>query len=54
MEITEFWELIDKTREAANGDARKQSDLLTEELAKLPEKEIISLDDIFHDLKGNA
>jgi len=54
MDITEFWELIDKTREAASGDARKQSDLLTEELAKLPEKEIISFDDIFHDLKGNA
>lgn len=54
MDITEFWRLIDKTREAANGDARKQSDLLTEELTQLPEKEIISFDDIFHDLKGNA
>lgn len=54
MEITEFWELIDKTREAASGDARKQSDLLTEELAKLPKEEIISFDGIFADLKDNA
>ena len=54
MDIKEFWELIDKTREAAKGDAWKQSELLTEELAKLPEKEIISFDEIFHDLKDNA
>ena len=54
MEITEFWELIDKTREAAKGDARKQSELLTEELTKLPEEEIISFDGIFDDLKDKA
>ncbi len=54
MEITEFWELIDKTREAAKGDARKQSELLTEELAKLPAEEIISFERIFDDLKDNA
>ena len=54
MDITEFWKLIDKTREAANGDAQKQSDLLIQELAKLPEKEIISFDQIFDDLKDKA
>ena len=54
MDINEFWKLIDKTREAANGDARKQCDLLTEELAKLPEKEIISFHKIFSDLKDKA
>ena len=54
MDITEFWKLIDKTREAANGDARKQSDLLTEQLAKLPEYDIILFDQIFDDLKDKA
>lgn len=54
MDIKAFWELIDKTREAATGDARKQSGLLTEELAKLPAEEIISFDQIFHDLKDKA
>lgn len=54
MDITEFWKLIDKTRETANGDPRKQSDLLTEELAKLPENEIILFDQIFLDLKDKA
>jgi len=54
MDIKAFWELIDKTREAANGDARKQSDLLTEELTNLPEEEIISFDQIFRDLKDKA
>lgn len=54
MDITEFWKLIDKARKAAHGEAQKQSDLLTEELAKLPEKEIISFDEIFDDLKDKA
>lgn len=54
MNIIEFWKLIDKTREAAKGDARKQSVLLTEELAKLTEKEIISFEQIFRDLKDKA
>ena len=54
MDITEFWKLIDKTREAANGNARKQSDLLTDELVKLPAEEIISFQTIFYALKDNA
>jgi len=54
MDITEFWKLIDKTREVASGNARKQSDLLTEELAKLPAEEIISFQTIFYDLKDRA
>ncbi len=54
MNLAEFWKLIDKTREAAKGDAQKQSDLLKDELAKLPEKEIILFDEIFHDLKDTA
>jgi hypothetical protein len=54
MDIIEFWKLIDKTRDAANGNAEKQSKLLTEELAKLPGEEIISFERIFDDLKDNA
>jgi hypothetical protein len=54
MDIKAFWELIDKTREATNGDARKQSDLLTEELTKLHPEEIISFQRIFYDLKDKA
>ncbi|HXD09916.1 MAG TPA: DUF4240 domain-containing protein, partial [Anaerolineales bacterium] len=54
MDITEFWKLIDKTREVASGNARKHSDLLTEELAKLPAEEIISFQTIFYDLKDRA
>lgn len=54
MDIKSFWALIDKAREAAKGDARKQSDLLTEELTKLTAEEIISFDQIFRDLKDKA
>jgi len=54
MDTTEFWELIDKTRDAANGNAEIQSELLTEELVKLPAEEIISFERIFDDLKDNA
>lgn len=54
MDITEFWKIIDETREAANNNARKQSDILTEELLKLPKEEIISFDHIFHNLKDKA
>ncbi|MBH5334484.1 DUF4240 domain-containing protein [Streptomyces pactum] len=35
MDETEFWELIDSTREAAEGDPEDQSDLLVERLVDL-------------------
>jgi hypothetical protein len=54
MDVSEFWKLIDKTREAANWNAKHQSVLLTEELAKLPAEEIISFERIFHELKEKA
>jgi len=54
MDVSEFWKLIDKTREAANRNAKHQSVLLTEELAKLPAEEIISFHAVFRDLKDNA
>lgn len=54
MDVTEFWTLVDKTRENANNDAQEQSNLLTEELAKLSEQEIIEFLQIFYDLKDKA
>ena len=54
MDVTEFWKLIDKTRAAAHGNAKYQSALLTEELAKLPAEEIISFERIFDELKDKA
>lgn len=35
MDETEFWELVDATREAAEGDPEEQTDLLIERLTRL-------------------
>lgn len=35
MDETEFWELVDSTREAAEGDPEEQADLLVERLVQL-------------------
>ena len=35
MDETEFWQLVDATREAAEGDPEEQADLLVERLARL-------------------
>ncbi|MEU8523150.1 DUF4240 domain-containing protein [Streptomyces sp. NBC_01216] len=35
MDETEFWEIIDSTREAAEGDPEEQADLLVERLLRL-------------------
>src|SRR5262245_49620590 len=54
MDTARFWNLIDETRKAANGIARRQSDLLTDELAKLSQEEIIEFQRIFYGLKDKA
>jgi hypothetical protein len=54
VNISNFWDLIDKTRAAADGDAKKQSDVLTEELMNLPEDEIFLFQEILYDLKHKA
>lgn len=54
MDITKFWELVDKTREDASGDPRKQSDLLTDALAQLPANDIVAFDNIFRGLRDQA
>jgi hypothetical protein len=35
MDETEFWEIVDRTREAADGDPEEHADLLIERLAQL-------------------
>jgi hypothetical protein len=35
MDETEFWEIVDSTREAADGDPEEHADLLVEQLAQL-------------------
>ncbi|MGK5733959.1 DUF4240 domain-containing protein [Streptomyces sp. URMC 124] len=41
MDETEFWELIDTTREAAEGDAQEQADLLIERLMQLDPERVV-------------
>ncbi|MFC5144088.1 DUF4240 domain-containing protein [Streptomyces aureoversilis] len=41
MDETEFWELIDTTREAAEGDAEDQADLLVERLMQLDPERVV-------------
>jgi hypothetical protein len=41
MDETEFWELIDATREAADGDAEEQADLLVERLTRLDPEQVL-------------
>ena len=47
MDETQFWELIDKCRAAADGDSEKQSNLLARDLAKWPIADIFDFEDIF-------
>ncbi|GAA2728119.1 DUF4240 domain-containing protein [Streptomyces nogalater] len=41
MDETEFWELIDSTREAAEGDPEEQADLLVERLLALDPERVL-------------
>jgi hypothetical protein len=41
MDETEFWEIIDRTREAAEGDAEDQADLLVERLLQLDPESVL-------------
>ncbi|MEU7060563.1 DUF4240 domain-containing protein [Streptomyces sp. NPDC046197] len=41
MDETEFWELIDATREAAGGDPEEQADLLVEQLLGLDPEQVL-------------
>lgn len=54
MDISSFWELIDKAREDSRGDPFKQADLLTKVLAQYPEEDILSYDSILWELMDKA
>ena len=54
MNIEEFWTLIDKTREASNGNISRQAELLAETLAQLPVEQILAFETIMYDLMDNA
>ncbi|WP_405692161.1 DUF4240 domain-containing protein [Streptomyces sp. NBC_00057] len=41
MDETEFWEIIDSTREAAEGDPEDQADLLVERLVRLDPEAVL-------------
>ncbi|MFF7727840.1 DUF4240 domain-containing protein [Streptomyces sp. NPDC008001] len=41
MDETEFWELIDATREAAEGDAEDQADMLVDRLMQLDPERVL-------------
>ena len=41
MDETEFWEIVDRTREAADGDPEEHADLLVERLAQLDPEAVL-------------
>lgn len=47
MDQATFWQLIDASRRAADGDPEQQMEALKEQLATLPEKEIVAFDRLF-------
>jgi hypothetical protein len=50
----EFWELIEKTHSASEGDPDRQAELLFSELIRLPEAEIIDYQEILDGLQAEA
>ena len=54
MNFDTFWQLIDDTRHAADGDPRRQSQLLRAALADTTTETITRFDEIFHDLRDRA
>jgi hypothetical protein len=47
MYETDFWQLIDETREAADGDPEEQAELLVDRLTQRPPEEIIDFAGLF-------
>src|SRR5260370_34845627 len=54
MDQTTFWELIDKTRIAANNAPAKQSELLVTELTQLSPEDIMTFQTIHDNLLDDA
>ncbi|GAA3305956.1 DUF4240 domain-containing protein [Streptomyces cinereospinus] len=54
MDETEFWELVDTTREAAEGDPEEQADLLVERLLRLDPEAVLDFARHFEARYGRA
>jgi len=46
MDIDTFWQMIDETRTASDGDSKKQSDLLVERLAEKSQDDILDFEQV--------
>lgn len=54
METEEFWALLDESREAADGDTGRQTELLTAALARRTPQDIVSFDALFHTTRARG
>ena len=54
MNIKTFWELINDTQRANDGNISKQADLLVEKLRHMSDAEILAFDKILEDLMNDA
>jgi hypothetical protein len=54
MDRTQFWEIIDRSRNDANGNAEEQLETLREILGELEPDEIVEFDRIFSEYHGKA
>lgn len=54
MNREHFWQLMDDTRAAADGDPFAQAQALTAALAALPPEEIVEFDDLAHAVQDEA
>jgi Protein of unknown function (DUF4240) len=54
MDISQFWQLTEKSHTACGDDAQKQAEFLVEELVRLPVEEIVDYDPIFDKLDNRV
>lgn len=54
MDENTFWEMIETARHDANGDIKKQTELLVEWLAEKSDEEIVAFDYIFSEMREQA
>jgi len=54
MNLNEFWDLVDKTRDESQDDQDQHLELMRNALAALPEQEILDYERLFDDLMDRA
>lgn len=54
MDVTQFWELIEKTHVENDESGKQQATLIRQELVQLPVEEIIAYEQIFYDFFNRA